>query len=330
MQPVDIQPILDAALQTLTHSRVEGAEGRYMSQADGNGVADPWSSAAAVNVLYGLNLLPGQTRDREEWVESLQSHQSEESGLFANEHGESLILTAACMSALSCLETRPRHPPHALKDYLDPEAFVSFARELCWCKEPEAAAREFAAMFTCLVLTDEAGRDWTQTFFDWMLQETDDHTGLLRKECLAPIELEGHWTLLPYLCAYQYPLACSLFTHHPVPRPWRLIDTALEVMEYHRDLFFQPRGQRHLPWVICVNRARRLTAHRFEEARQALERFLPAYLQFLYSQIQHHNFQSLVYIQWDVAVLAELQAALPGTLLSRRPLRQILDRHPFL
>jgi len=330
MQPVDIQPILDAALQTLNHSRIEGSAGRFMSQADGNGMEDPWSSAAAVNVLYGLNLLPGRNHDREDWVGTLQSYQSDESGLFHYEHGDSLKLSAACISALACLESRPHHAPHALREYLEPEAFIGFSRGLHWCKDPEGAAREFAALFTCLVLSDEAGQEWTATFFDWVRNETDDHTGLLRKECLAPIELEGHWTLLPYLCAYQYPLACSLYTRHPLPRPWRLIDTALEVMEYHRDLFFQPRGQRHLPWVMCVNRARRFTAHRFEEARQAMERFVPSYLEFLYRQIENHSFQSLPYIQWDIAVLAELQSALPGLLVSRRPLRQVLDRHPFL
>lgn len=327
---MDIQPILDAALQTLNQSRIDGAPGRFRSHTNGGGGEDPWSSAAAVIVLYGLNLLPGRNHDREEWVETLQAYQSPETGLFQHEQRDSLNLSAASISALAALESGPLHAPHALKEYLETDVFLDFARNLCWCKDPEAAAREFSAMFTCLVMSDEAGREWVDTFFEWVQGETDDHTGLLRKECLAPIELEGHWTLLPYLCAYQYPLCSSLYQRAPLALPWRLIDTALEVMEYHRELFFQPRGQRHLPWVLCVNRAGRFTAHRFEETQQALRRFIPPYLDFLYRQIENSSFNSLVYIQWDISVLAELQAALPGILVSRRPLRQVLDRHPFL
>jgi hypothetical protein len=331
MKPIDVQPILDAALHTVNQCRLDGATGRFKSHSSAGNQEDPWTSAAAVNVLYGLNILPGRNHDRQEWIDTLQSYQDESSGLFKTPHSKNdLLLTAACTAALSCFDCAPLHPPTELLIHTEPGNLYSFCRELKWCQDPERAARELGALFTSLVLTSQVGAEWETQYFNWIRKEVDEHTGLLRRECLAPVELDGHWTLLPYLCAYLYPLTTSLYARQPQPLPWRMIDTALEIMEYHRNLFFQPKGQRHLPWVFALTRSRFRSAHRFEEAQHALERFIPPYLDFLNDQIRSNRFNSPTHIQWDIALLAELQIALPGSLLSRRPLRQILDHHPFL
>lgn len=331
MNTLDAQPVLDAALATINGCRIDGPGGRYRSLLDGPDTSDPWSAAAAANCLYTLNKLPGRDREREEWVQGLQSLQNPETGMAtAPEPDDSLMLTAAAVSALSCFDCAPIYPPNELLHLCDPDELRDWLKNLCWCHDPERAARKLGALYTILDPTDNADATWREALFDWILAEADAHTGLLRGECLAPVELEGQWTLLPYLCAAMYPLAFSAHAREPVPLPWRLIDTALEVMDYHRALFFKPSGHRHLPWVYVLAHCRKHTAHRFEEARQALERFAPPYLDFLHDQIRHARFNAPTYIQWDLAVLAELQAELPGHIRTRRPLRRKLDRHPFL
>lgn len=331
MNPMDAQPVLDAALATLNTCRLDGPPGRYRSYVDGPGEADPWSAAAAVNMLYAMDLLPGDPQERAEWVAFLQSLQDPGTGMVpAGDADESLLLTASIVSALTCLDAAPLHPPHEILALSEPDELREWLRELCWCHDPERAARKMGALYGILVRGGETGPAWEAQLFDWILAEADEHTGLLRRDCLAPVELEGQWTLLPYLCAAMYPLALGTYACEPIPLPWRLIDTALEVMDYHRTLFFKPGGQRHLPWVYVLARCRKLTAHRFEEVRQALERFAPPYLDFLQDQIRHSRFHAPPYIQWDIAVLAELRAELPGLVRTRRPLRRILDRHPFL
>ena len=164
----------------------------------------------------------------------------------------------------------------------------------------------------------------------WFAQEVDEHTGLIRKECIVPVELEGTWSLLPYLCAALHPIAICEHARQPLFMPWRLVDTALETMEFHQNLFFKRRGHRHFPWVFTLTHGMRATTHRHEEARQALMRFVPEYLEYLKTQVTKGDYYRVLQAQWDLATLAELQSALPGVVTGIPPLRRPLDEQPIL
>lgn len=329
MQKYSIQPILDLAFTKLGDCQLEGPAGAYRTRPDAEALSDPAASVAALNIHFMQDQLPVDPALRAEWVQTLQDFQARESGYFC-QGPQALPVTAACCTALHRLGQHPRYPIADLESKRDIPHFIQFLQQLEWCKDPEAAARQAAAVFTVLVLNRRVGSEWREAFSNWVHAETDPHTGLLRQGCIAPIELEGQWTLLPYLCAILYPVALANYAHQPLCLPWRLIDTALEVMEFHRELFFKRRGHRHLPWIFCLSRCMRQTAHRHEEVRQILIRFVPDYLQYLEVQIEAGHFQSPRQIQWDLAALAELQLALPGRLQSNHPLRQILDHSPFL
>jgi hypothetical protein len=329
MQKYSIQPILDLALSKLTACQLEGPAGSYRIRPDAEALADPTASAAALNVLYMLDQLPRDHTRREEWVNTLQDFQDEENGLFdQGPHG--LCITAACNSALHSLGHAPRTPVVEVENKQHIQQMISFLQELEWCNKPEAAAKKMAAVYSILVLNRKVGTGWREAFSTWVHNETDPHTGLLRQGCIAPVELDGQWTLLPYLNAQLYAVSLCNYAHESICLPWRLIDTALEVMTFHRELFFKRRGHRHLPWIFCLCRSMRQSAHRHEEVRQVLIRFVPDYLKYLQAQIQADHFQSPQQIQWDLAALAELQLALPSRLQSDHPLRQVLDRTPFI
>jgi hypothetical protein len=74
----------------------------------------------------------------------------------------------------------------------------------------------------------------------------------------------------------------------------------------------------------------RATTHRHEEARQALLRFFPEYLDYLRAEIARGGYNRILQSQWDLATLAELQATLPGVLNDIPPLRQPLYEAPML
>ena len=323
------QFVLDAAWSALDQCTLEGPAGSFRRTPLEEAVADPAACAAATHIRYMLDSLPSTGTEREEWIDTLNSFQDPESGLF--DHGpHALSVSAACTQALNCFQRAPEHPPLEHLRYGEPEALKTFLQELCWCEHPERSARETAALYVLLHARDRVSPEWALQLTSWLHAEVDEHIGLVRKGCIAPIEMEGSWTLLPYLCAVLYPLAVCLHARQPLPMPWRLIDTAMEVMEFHRDLFFKRKGHRHFPWVFTLSRCMRYSAHRHEEARQALERFVPAYLAYLRKQIAGKGYHRLTQVQWDLATLAELQLAVPGLLNGIRPLKQILDLSPFL
>jgi hypothetical protein len=321
--------LLDTVLTTLTECQLEGPAGSYRRTPHQDAQADPVACAAATNIHYMMRKVPGTEQVRAEWIDTLRSFEDPETGLFdQGPHG--LIITAACTAALATLYSTPSTPPHAYMEQCAPEARRAFLQERCWCEHPERSSKETAALYVLLAQQESAGPDWARGMVDWLHSEVDEHTGLVRKGCIAPVELEGSWTLLPHLCSVLYPLAICQAARQPVFRPARLIDTALEVMEFHRDLFFKRKGHRHLPWVYTLSRCMRYTTHRHEEARQALVRFVPAYLDYLKRQTQNGDYANLPQAQWDLATLAELQLAVPGELTGLPPLRQVLDVAPFL
>lgn len=329
MQRFSIQGIIDLAQSKLKDCQVTNTLGAYRFRKDAPQGADPSASAAAVNINWMLDQLPHDPEQRRGWVNTLKGFQDPDSGLFASGQ-HALPVTAACSAALHCFGQRPDHPVQSVQDLLEIPNLQAFLQQLEWGENPERAAREAAAVYSILVLNRQANSDWREAFTHWIHQATDPHTGLLRQGSIAPMEVDGQWTLLPYLCGIMYPVALGNYGHQPLCMPWRLIDTALEIMEFHRELFFKRRGHRHLPWIFCLSRSMRQTAHRHEEVRQVLIRFVPDYLTYLEEQIAEGHFEGPRQIQWDLSALAELQHALPGSLQSDHPLHQILDRHPFL
>ena len=321
--------ILDAAHSVLTACELEGPAGSYRRSPHREAEADPAACAAATRIHQTLGTLPGTEPERGEWIDTLKSFQDEETGLF--DHGpRSLIHSAMCTAALHALQAQPSFAPNQYLGMQEPEAMHTFLQERDWSKQPEQSAVETGSLYVLLHQAEGTDPEWGTRMTEWFTQEVDEHTGLIRKECIAPVELEGTWSLLPYLCAALQPIAICSHTRQPLFMPWRLVDTALEVMEFHQNLFFKRRGHRHFPWVYALSRGMRATTHRHEEARQALRHFVPQYLDYLKAQIAKGDYNRVLSVQWDLATLAELQAALPGVITGLPPLRQPLDEEPLL
>lgn len=128
-----------------------------------------------------------------------------------------------------------------------------------------------------------------------------------------------------------------MFNHEAERRPLRypekVIDSCLKLMEdpaashmIEKCTFIE------IDVVYTLTRAMRQTPYRFYEGKTALEDFAEKYVNFMLS-IDYEtddSFNDLHMLFGAVCCLAELQAALPGKMLTTKPLRLVLDRRPFI
>lgn len=324
---LDIQLILDTAVQLLAACRLDTPS--TFSRTPG-GAPDPSATAAAVNILYILGTFPALSGERDKWIAALRNPQDKDTGLIHHHGQPDPLATAACAAALDCFDVRLSHTPHTLMPYADPVELPLLLDKLPWADDPRHAGEFSAAVFTTLTLTDEASHHWEDAWFHWFNRAFDEHTGLLREGAVTPAVLLEQYTLWPHL-AGLYPVLTT-YTHArlPHPYPWRLIDTLLDMLETNWTLFSRDLHPRELPLIFALSRSLRITPHRQEEALQTLRRFAHRWLRFLKEQAQAGHFHDLLHTARHLCAIAELQQILPGYLRTRRPLRQVLNRRPFL
>lgn len=334
MSSLDVQPVLDAVLSLLSICRGP-APGLYRRTPPASGArdeagGDPFAAAAAAHILYMLGVFPGRSSERDAWIETLRGFQDPETGLVKVAGIADLRATAACVTALDCFDIPLSHPPHTLMEHATPKDLPGFLNLLPWDEDSKEAGETAAALFAILVLTCTVGREWENAWFRWFEKENDPHTGLTRKGDISPVALMGHWTLLPHVTGHAHVLYSHVHARVPHPHPWRLTDTLLDMLETNQGIFSVEPDVRELPVVFALCRSMRVTAHRHEEGLCALRRFVFRYLVFLENQAKAGKLEDLVLASRVVCLLAELQQALPGTLHTRRPLRQLLDCRPWI
>ena len=91
-------------------------------------------------------------------------------------------------------------------------------------------------------------------------------------------------------------------------------------------------GFMEIDWVFCMNRASRQTAHRFDEVKALLWDFAQRFIPYLDSldEKTDDGLNDLHMLFGAVCALAELQLALPGKIETTVPLKNVLDRRPFI
>lgn len=324
---LDIQAVLDAALQLLNACRLD--QPGSFSRTPG-GESDPAASTAAVSLLYILGVLPGHSGERDKWINGLRSTQDKATGLVMCKGQPDPAATAACAAALECFDMRLSHTPHSLMPYADPVELPLLLDKLPWEEDPAAAGEFSAAVFTLMTLGDEASHHWEDAWFHWFNRAFDEHTGLVKKNNITPVVLLEQYTLFPYLQGLFPVLTVYNSARMPHPFPWRLIDTILEMLETNWSLFSRDLNARELPLIYALSRSMRITPHRHEECLQMLRRFSHRWLRYLKEQAQAGHLNDLVLTTRSLCAIAELQHILPGYVRTRRSLRQVLNRRPFL
>lgn len=297
--------------------RVDGKPNEY-------GVAD------AANLLYTINDFEQAQNDRKYWIRILQEMQNPETGMYSEPTHHTIHTTAHCMAALELFDAKPLYKCTYLNDCLTKEGlYHKLETEIDFEEHPWRDSHIGAGVFVALTMTDAVGLQWKDWYFDWFWKNSSPVNGFafFGKEMKADI--------FRYMGGGFHYLFNHEAEHRPMRYPEAVIDACLPMLQNPEKwgrAFFYVCGFLEVDLVYSVNRAMRQTPHRFYEAKEALESFAEKFLESLYArdfQIDQ-SFNDLHCLFGTACCLAELQAALPGKIITSKPLRLVLDRRPFI
>ena len=217
-----------------------------------------------------------------------------------------------------------------MKKYFTKEGIERLFNEIRWVKAPWRDSHEYAGTFVIGVLTNNVDLDWQNRYFGLLYDNTDDTLGMSRKGTID----ENAIPLFHHLNGWFHYMFNMQYAKRPLKHPDKLVDTCIRM--YDENLlgngFTQGIGFAQVDWVYALNRAIRETPHRHDEAKERIRDFSRKYLEYLFGldYDNHEGWNDLHCLFGAVCCIAELQAALPGEILSTRPLRLVLDRRPFI
>lgn len=168
--------------------------------------------------------------------------------------------------------------------------------------------------------------EWKDSYFEWIYQNTDEETGF------PFFGNEKKADLYQYMAGgfhYFFNLEAE---HRPMRYPEKVIDSCIDLIEVAYPNFCKNCGFIDVDVVYCLTRAMRQSPHRFYEAKEVLKKFAVKYFDMM-SKIDYatdSHFNDLHCLFGAVCCMAELQSALPGFIISSKPLKLVLDRRPFI
>ena len=304
-----------------------GEYARWLLGENRNLGLNEYGCADAANILYSISAFPREESERKGFVAALRGLQEPVSGLYQEPTHHAIHTTAHCLAALELFDASPLYPCTDILKYATKEGISEMLeKEVDWTR-PWPQSHKGAGIFVCLTLTEAVDLEWKEEYFRWLWEHSDEKTGFFhygdtRTDKKHHIMAGG----------FHY-----LFNHEAERRPYRypkkIIDSCLEFMN-------NPKAYgmiKHCTFIdidviFCLNRAMRQTAHRFDEAKKALENYAESYLDMLMKLDYESdtNFNDLHCLFGAVCCLCELQTALPGKIITSKPLKSVLDRRPFI
>lgn len=314
-----------------THRLEEGVYARWIWQNERNSRVlgkNEYGCADAANILYTLGRFPREPEKREQWVNALRSMQDPKSGLFREATHHTIHTTAHCLAALELFDAQPLYPLTALEKYLDRENLYQFLDALDWKGSPWSQSHQGAGLYASMVITRSCSLQWQRDYFAWLREHCDPEKGLSRRGSFGSDMVSHHmYGWFHYLFNHEY-------ARQPIPYAERLIDTCIDMYVNHTmdEKYGKEVGFMEIDWVFCMNRASRQTAHRFDEVKALLWKFAQEFIAYLDGLDPQTDdaFNDLHMLFGAVCALAELQLALPGRIETTVPLKNPLDRRPFI
>lgn len=329
MNPRNIDPLIQEIRKCIDRHYL-GNPGEYTRWTVGDradGKINEYGVADAANLLYTINDFRQAQKDREHWIRILQGMQNPETGMYAEPTHHTIHTTAHCMAALELFDEKPLYPCTALADCLTKEGlYHRLETQIDFEEHPWRDSHIGAGIFVALTMTDAVDLKWKTDYFQWFWDNASPVCGFAffgKEMKAAPFRYMGG--------GFHY-----LFNHEAEHRPQRypekIIDWCLPMMTQLQSPQLLNCGFIEVDLVYSVTRAMRQTPYRFEECKAALEFFADKFLDFMFARDFEQDvcFNDLHCLFGSACCLAELQSALPGKLLSTKPLRLVLDRRPFI
>ena len=334
MKPIVLDELIDIIEKSVSDHRLSpGCYARYLwnNEAGSRKMGrNEYGCADAANILYTIGRFPTDLEERAAFVQNLQEMQDPETGLYHEHTHDPIHTTAHCTAALELFDAKALYKCKALEYATTKEGLYELLEDdRCWINAWSGSHRG-AGILPSLTNTDMVGLEWKNWYFDWMWEHSDPQLGFI---CYGE---KRSRMIRDYMCGgFHY-----LFNHEAERRPYRypekIIDFCLEMMADHKT--HELLGVRkacdfiNIDIIYSMTRSMRQTPHRFWECKDALEKYAEAYIQVLLDVDYEHDesFNDLHMLFGAVCALAELQVALPGKILTSRPLKLVLDRRPFI
>ena len=326
--------LLDKIRATVrSHELGKGIYARYLWQnPDGTRKmgANEYGCADAANILYILGDMPRNLDVRQAFIRQLQQFQNPDTGLFWEGSHHTLHCTAHCIAALELFDAGPLYPLIGLEKYKHVGTLVDLLENLDWRYNAWSQAHQGAGIFAAMILTGNASSQWQDHYFHWLDTHTDPEYGMSKIGTIYPEE----YPVCSHLNGWFHYLFNYSFAHRPFPCAEQLIDTVMDLYQNDNlsNEFGIRTGFREIDWVFTLNRATMDTGYRRGEAKKLIrdfaEKYIPA-MEAIDSETDD-RWNDLHMLFGTACALAELQIALPGELASRFPLKQVLDRRPFI
>ncbi len=332
MERRNIDDLIDIIRKSVEqHKLATGQYSRWIFGENRDLSINEYGCADAANILYSIGDFPTDIDERAQWVKILQNMQDKETGMFNEKTHHPFHTTAHCSAALELFDAKPLYKCSALEKYTTKEGLYSlFEEEIDW-KNPWDASHMGAGILPALVNTNMATLEWKDWYFDWMWEHSDEKTGFISLGgCKENIPIYG------YMAGHFHYLFNHETEHRPMRYPEKVIDSCLALMKLGQSPL--NAGMRSfigfidIDVVYCLTRAMRQTPHRFYEAKAELEYYADNYLNMFYGIDYEHDkyFNDLHSLFGAVCCLCELQSALPGKIITSKPLKLVLDRRPFI
>jgi hypothetical protein len=329
----DLRPFVDELGVLLEEHALEGGHHARLSARTDVGrsrTPDAYGVADAVNILYTTASMPSSPSRRAELVAALQSFQDPATGMFHDPSHVPEHTTAHVSAALELLEARPAHPLRFLEPLRSPETITRFLDELDWDR-PWPASHRGAGVGSAIVLAEDPSPVWVDAYLGWLDENVDPATGLWRAGRMLPLADDpGLFANLGGSFHYHF---VYLALRRAMPHPERVIDTCLTLLaDGGAPIAARTVGFAEIDWVYCLHRALRQCGHRRAESEAALAEVAGRVVALLTDPGYWRTpaFDDLHTVFGALCTVAELQLALPGRVLTPRPLRLVLDRRPFI
>ena len=331
---MQLDHLLDKIRATVkSHELSPGVYARYLWQ-DPEGTrkmgANEYGCADAANILYILGDMPRDLEVRQAFVQQLQQFQNPETGLFWEGTHHALHCTAHCIAALELFDAGPRHLLTGLEHLKSRDKLEAFLDDLDWRHNAWSQAHQGAGIYAAMILTGNADPQWQEWYFRWLDRNTDPQYGLSKADTIHPEE----YPVCNHLYGWFHYLFNFHFAHQPFPQIHKLIDTVIDLYRNNAlsDYFGIIPNFREIDWVFTLNRATMQCGYRRTEAIELLRDFAKKYIPAMKAidSDTDDRWNDLHMLFGTVCALAELQIALPGELKSKFPLKQVLDRRPFI
>ncbi len=289
-----------------------------------------YGCADAANILYQIGYFISEPAERQCWIDTLQSMQNPETGLFTEKTHHTIHTTAHCTAALELFDAKPLYPVKALLKYLDENELDKFLDSLDWEGAPWSQSHQGAGLYVCLLLTGAADINWVRSYFKWLDDNVDPETGMWRKGCVLAGKVP-----VSHSMGGTFHYIFNMENHkRALKYPEKLIDTCLDLYANNNisKNFGETCGFLEVDWVYSITRALRQCHYRADDCTAALTKFENEYLDYLYSTDYKtdDSFNDLHMLFGATCALAELASALPGSIETTRPLKLVLDRRPFI